>query len=155
MEPHGPLKAAAAPSSGASLWHLSQQPYAASLLQQLLFLCEACCSQLLLLSVSIAYCLWCTSQERSITPWKMVLKQCSHGNPPLHLLLFHLLVRLSFVLGPCIWRLTLDVMTTSLLRARSLLTCVSAMSARSSASSSSCCTLRYFTRLELACCSCK
>lgn len=42
---------------------------------------------------------------------------------------------------------------TSLVRARSLLTWVSAMSARSSASSSSCCTLRYFTRLELACCS--
>uniref|UniRef100_A0A8C4KUF0 Uncharacterized protein n=1 Tax=Dromaius novaehollandiae TaxID=8790 RepID=A0A8C4KUF0_DRONO len=34
--------------------------------------------------------------------------------------------------------LTLEVMTTSLVRARSLLTCVSAMSARSSASSSSC-----------------
>uniref|UniRef100_A0A8B9CQ15 Secreted protein n=1 Tax=Anser brachyrhynchus TaxID=132585 RepID=A0A8B9CQ15_9AVES len=44
--------------------------------------------------------------------------------------------------------LTLEVIA-SLVRARSLLTCVSAMSARSSASSSSCCTLRYFTRLEL------
>lgn len=50
--------------------------------------------------------------------------------------------------------LTLEVsVIASLVRARSLLTCVSAMSARSSASSSSCCTLRYFTRLELACCS--
>lgn len=55
--------------------------------------------------------------------------------------------------SPWLGGLTLEVMT-SLVRARSLLTCVSAMSARSSASSSSCCTLRYFTRLELACCSC-
>ncbi len=43
----------------------------------------------------------------------------------------------------------------SRLRARSLLTWDSAMSARSSASSSSCCTLRNLARLELACSSCR
>lgn len=42
----------------------------------------------------------------------------------------------------------------SRLLARSLLTCDSAMSARSSASSNSCCTLRNLDRLVLACSSC-
>lgn len=41
----------------------------------------------------------------------------------------------------------------SRVRARSLLACVSAMSARSSASSNSCWALRYLARLVLACCS--
>lgn len=43
----------------------------------------------------------------------------------------------------------------SRVRTRSLLTCVSAMSARSSASLSSCCSFLYLVRLELACSSWK